>query len=177
MPSEQPIWYVHDRFEELRLLLEKWGWDPVERGDLSEWDEGRRQDPVMGLVRIRGTRQLSGVEGAVSFTIKEWWARPPVPGVISAQGFVLAGYHYTAQSSARQVRHCFDPIRHPAMPCHRHPYGDERIVGEAPIDVEAALQAFEERLAEDLLHADGTAVSGLLGDDEDHVDDVFGEGE
>lgn len=177
MSSELPIWYVHDRFEELRLLLEKWGWDPVERGDLSEWDEGRRQDPVMGVVRIRGTRELLGIQANVSFTIKEWWARPPVGGVLQMQGFVLAGYHYTAQSLQNQVRHCLDRVRHPDMPCHRHPEGDEHIVEEAPIDVEEALQAFEERLAQELLELDGDTARTFDADDEDQLDDVFGEGD
>src|SRR4051795_5479530 len=77
--SGESVWYVHDRYEELRGLLESWGWPVSERGDLSEWDEGRRQDPVMGVVRIRGVRDLDEL-GRASFTVKEWWSHPPADG-------------------------------------------------------------------------------------------------
>lgn len=164
------IWFVYDRFEELRELLESRGWNVVERSDLSEWDEGRRQDPVMGVVRIRGHRDWA-LGGHVSFTVKEWWARPPVDGVLERQGFVLAGYHYTAQSATGQRRHCFDPARHSDAPAHVHPDGGPDLYREEPIDVADALDELEQRLAEQLYMEVGSAFNG----EEDDIDEVFGE--
>jgi hypothetical protein len=175
MQVNRPVWFVHDRFEELRALLELWGWEIAERGDLSEWDEGRREDPVLGLVRIRGTKQLLATDLHVSFTVKEWWAHPPADGPLERQGHVLAGYHYTAQSMSNQVRHCFDRARHPDEPSHRHPTGGPEIVGEAPISVESALVEFEERLAEELAELDGIDLADFDVQDEDSSDAVFGE--
>lgn len=171
--SGEPVWYVHDRYEELRALLESWGWPISERGDLSEWDEGRRQDPVMGVVRIRGVRDLGDL-GQASFTIKEWWAHPPANGPVQRQGFVLAGYHYTAVSLRRMFRHCFDPVRHPDAEFHVHPDGGAAVQVGGFVSVEEALLALDQRLAEELLADDG---SQLDLDDEDAIDDVFGEGE
>jgi hypothetical protein len=165
------IWYVFDRFEDLRRLIEVWGWDVVERGDLSEWDEGRRRDPVMGVVRIRG-RWSRPRGGSASFTVKEWWARPPVDGPEEHQGFVLAGYHYTAQSPRRKVRHCYDPVRHPEAPSHVHPHGDEEIQPVPPVTAEAAFAAFQQRLAEELLEDEDIALDEAV---EDTVDAIFGE--
>jgi hypothetical protein len=108
---DRHVEFVYERFEELRLLLELWGWEVTERGDLSEWDEGRRTDPVMGLVRIRGHRESMP---GVTFTVKEWWGWPPLQGPEERYGCVLAGYHYTAVSGVT-VRHCYDPVRHPDM--------------------------------------------------------------
>ena len=171
MNGDPYIWFVQERYEQLRQLLELWGWDVVERGQLSEWDEGRREDPVMGVVRIRGHLNWpSG--GYVSFTIKEWWGRPPLDGPEHQQGFVLAGYHYTAQSSARQVRHCYDPERHPEAPFHVHPHGDEMIQAELAVPVEEAFAAFQQRLAEEMLEEEGAVLDEQ---DEDTVDEIFGE--
>lgn len=162
---------MHDRYEQLRQLLEWWGWDVVQHGLFSEWDEGRREDPVMGVVRIRGHLNWpSG--GYASFTIKEWWGRPPLDGPEQQQGFVLAGYHYTAQSPVRQVRHCYDCVRHPEAPFHVHAHGDETIEAEPPVTVEEAFEAFQQRLAEEMLGEEG-AVLDERG--EDTVDEIFGE--
>ena len=147
--GDTDIWFVHERFEQLRLLLERWGWEIVERGDLSAWDEGRSRDPVMGVVRIRGSRVWPH-GSRVTFTAKEWWGRPPLEGPERQRGLVLAGYHYTAQSARLQIRHCYDTVRHSDMPFHVHPHGDQRVLPEAPITVEQALTAFEQRLAEEL---------------------------
>ena len=166
------MWFVHERFEELRALLEAWGWLIAERGDLSEWDEGRRQDPVMGVVRLRGARDL-GELGHVSFTIKEWWAQPPADGPIARQGFVLAGYHYTAISLQRMVRHCFDPVRHPGEEFHVHPDGDVELHAHGHIVVEDALGALEQRLAEEIYELAGEPLTDEV--DEDTIDEVFGE--
>jgi hypothetical protein len=168
---ERSIEFVYDRFEELRLLLEYWGWDVIERGDLSEWDEGRRTDPVMGLVRIRGHREsMPGVR----FTVKEWWGWPPLEGPEQRQGCVLAGYHYTAVSQVI-VRHCYDPSRHPDMPFHVHHGEADPPRSCNPITSETALQQFELRLAEELIASAGIDVIAEL--DDDDVDGVFGEGE
>ena len=175
MHVDRPVWFVHDRFEELRALLERWGWEIAERGDLSEWDEGRREDPVLGLVRIRGTKRPLATDLQASFTVKEWWAHTPAEGPLERQGYVLAGYHYTAQSVVNQVRHCFDRARHPDEPFHRHPTGGAEIVGEAPIRVESALVELEGRLAEELAELDGIDMAGFDVPDEDSTDAVFGE--
>ncbi|HTR72182.1 MAG TPA: hypothetical protein VMG80_01190, partial [Solirubrobacteraceae bacterium] len=143
------IWFVHERFEQLRALLERWGWEVVERGDLSRWNEQGRHDPVLGLVSVRGRRAWP-LGGEVTFTIKEWWGRPPLEGPERRQGLVLAGYHYTAQSIDRQVRHCYDAVRHPEAPYHVHPRGDQKIRPEPAITAESALSLFEQRLAEEL---------------------------
>lgn len=164
------VWFVYERFEQLRRLLERWGWEVVERGELSSWDERRRSDPVMGLVRIRGRRRWP-LGGHVSFTAKEWWGRPPLQGPQQQRDCVLAGCHYTAQSARGQVRHCFDTIRHPQMPYHVHPDGSEKIGSEPPITVEHVLAAFEQRLAEELYED----VPVELDDEEDTIDAVFGE--
>lgn len=166
---DRDVEFVYDRFEELRLLLERWGWDVVERGDLSEWDEGRRTDPVMGLVRIRGNRD-SSMPG-FSFTLKEWWGWPPLDGPEERQGCVLAGYHYTAVSSV-MVRHCYDPARHPEMPFHIHHGNDDPRLCD-PITAEDALQVFEQRIAEELIASEGITVTAAI--DDDDVDAVFGE--
>lgn len=169
--SDSAVWFVEERFDELSNLLMTRGWDPVERGDLSEWDEGRRVDPVMGVVRIRGVRELTGM-GTVTFTVKEWWAHPPVDGTIYRQGVVLAGYHYMAVSLASMVRYCFDPVRHPDVPFHVHPDGDEDLHAAPPVTVEEALAQLEQRLAEEVY----AGVEGTLNlDEEDLADDVFAE--
>jgi hypothetical protein len=163
------IWFVYERFERLRALLERWGWDIVERGDLSKWDEARHRDPVLGMVRIRGRRAWP-LGGDVSFTIKEWWGDPPLDGPERRQGYVLAGYHYTAQSARRQIRHCYDVIRHPDAPFHVHPHGDEEIRPEPPITAEQALERFEQQLAEELYEEEP-----VESDEEDTSDVIFGE--
>jgi hypothetical protein len=171
--TEDPVWFVHERFEELRALLEAWGWLISERGDLSEWDEGRREDPVMGVVRLRGTRDLGDL-GRASFTIKEWWAYPPADGPIERHGFVLAGYHYTAVSLRRMVRHCFDPVRHPGEEFHLHPDGDAERQAHGFIAAEGALRALEQRIAQELYDLAGEPLQEV---DEDTIDEVFGEGD
>jgi hypothetical protein len=143
------IWFVYERFEQLRALLERWGWEIVERGELSRWNEHASHDPVLGLVSIRGRRAWPQ-GGQASFTIKEWWGAPSASGPERQQGLVLAGYHYTAQSAKHQVRHCYDTARHPDAPFHVHRSGEEQIVPEPPITVEQALAHFEQRLAEEL---------------------------
>src|SRR4029077_12596630 len=143
------IWFVYERFEQLRALLEHRGWEIVERGDLSRWNEQERHDPVLGLIGIRGRRAWP-LGGHVTFTIKEWWGDPPLDGPERRRGRVLAGYHYTAQSAKRQTRHCYDTVRHPDAPFHVHPNGDEQIRPEPPITAEQALALFEQRLAEEL---------------------------
>jgi hypothetical protein len=143
------IWFVYERFEQLRALLEHWGWEIVERADLSHWNELGRHDPILGLVSIRGRRIWSPGE-YVTFTIKEWWGDPPLEGPEQHHGRVLVGYHYTAQSVKRQVRHCYDTIRHPETPFHVHPYGGDEILPEPPIGAEQALALFERRLADEL---------------------------
>ena len=167
--TDHHVEFVYDRFEELRLLLELWGWEVIERGDLSEWDEGRRTDPVMGLIRIRGHRE-SWMPG-LSFTIKEWWGCPPLPGPEERQGCVLAGYHYTAVSSVT-VRHCYDPARHPEMPFHTH-HNDDDPRRSDPITAEEALKLFEQRIAEELIANEGITVTAAV--DDDDIDAVFGE--
>jgi hypothetical protein len=87
------IWFVYERFEQLRTLLEHWGWEIVERGDLSQWNEQGRHDPVLGLVSIRGRRAWP-LGGHVSFTVKEWWGDRPLDGPERRQGRVLAGFFY-----------------------------------------------------------------------------------
>lgn len=169
MSENAYVWFVYERFEQLRDLLERWGWEIVERGDLSAWDERRRSDPVMGMVRIRGQREWP-LGGRVSITIKEWWGPPPLQGPEQQQGVALAGYHYTAQSARGQVRHCFDTIRHPQAPFHVHPHSNEEIRPESPITVEEALVAFEQQLAEDLYEAAPVEL-----DEEDTIDAVFDE--
>ncbi len=149
MPSDTDIWFAYERFEQLRTLLERWGWEIVERGDLSQWNERGRHDPVLGLVNIRGRRAWP-LGGQVTFTIKEWWGNPPLGGPEQKRGHVLAGYHYTAQSAKRQVRHCYDPIRHPDAPFHVHLHGDAKILAGLPISAEQALALFEQRMAEEL---------------------------
>lgn len=171
MGEIEHIWFVYERFEQLRGLLERWGWEVLERGEHSGWHERGRSDPVMGIVRIRGQRSWP-LGGHVSFTAKEWWGRPPLQGPQHQRGCVLAGYHYTAQSARSQVRHCFDTVRHPQMPFHVHPDGSEKIRSEPPISVEEALAAFEQRLAEELRQ---DAPAEL--DEDDTIDAVFGEDE
>ncbi len=152
MPSvsrRSGIWFVYERFEQLRALLERWGWEIVERGDLSQWNEQEHHDPILGLVRIRGRRAWP-LGGHVTFTIKEWWGDPPLDGPERQQGRVLAGCHCTAQSIKHQVRHCYDTIRHPDAPFHVHPHGDEEIRPGSPITAEQALALFEHRLADEL---------------------------
>lgn len=152
MPDVGPnadIWFVYERFEQLRALLEQWGWEIVERADLSRWNERGQHDPALGLVSIRGRRAWP-LGGRVTFTIKEWWGDPPLDGPEQRQGRVLAGYHYTAQSVNRQIRHCYDPVRHPQTPFHVHPHGDDEIRPEPPISAERALALFEQRLADEL---------------------------
>jgi hypothetical protein len=143
------IWFVYERFEQLRALLEHWGWEIIERGDLSRWHEQGHRDPVLGLVSIRGRRTLP-LGGEATVTIKEWWGEPPLGGPERRQGRVLAGYHYTAQSPERQVRHCYDTVRHPDVPFHVHLHGDAEISPTAPVTPEQALALFEQRLAEEL---------------------------
>lgn len=50
----------------------------------------------------------------------------------------------------RQIRHCYDPLRHPKTPFHVHPHGDDEIRPEPPISAERALALFEQRLADEL---------------------------
>jgi hypothetical protein len=136
----------------------RWGWEIVRRGELSEWDERSRHNPLMGTVRIRAQRVWpSG--GYVSFSVKEWWGRPPLDGPERQQGFVLAGYHYTASSSRRQVWHCYDTIRHPDAHsmCIRAGITSRSLSHRSR--VEQALAAFEQRLAEEL-NREAPAVSG-----------------
>lgn len=149
------IWFVYERFEQLRTLLERWGWEIVKRGDLSRWNEQGRHDPSLGLVSIRGRRTWP-LGGELTFTVKEWWGEPPLEGPELQRGLVLAGYHYTAQSIGRQVRHCYDTVRHPDTPFHVHPKGDEQIRATHAITVEQALMLFEQRLAEELRELDTT---------------------
>jgi hypothetical protein len=162
--------YVHERFRELEAILEAHGWQVA--ASLSEWDEGKRHDPVMGLVRIRGYRESP--DGThVSFSAKEWWAHPPAKGPLERHGFFLAGYHYMGISATGYVRYCYDTIRHPDTPFHRHPPEKDPVAAE-PIDVETALDILELQLATELLESEGLTAADLE-DDEDTVDEVFGE--
>lgn len=146
------IWFVYERFEHLRTLFERREWEIVQRGELSRWNEQGQRDPVLGLVSIRG-RRVWPHGGEVTFTVKEWWGEPPLPGPELQHGLVLAGYHYTAQSIERQVRYCYDARRHPDMPFHVHPQGGDEIHATPAMTVEQALSAFEQRLAEELRRA------------------------
>jgi hypothetical protein len=152
MDSGTRIWFVYERFQQLHALLGRWGWEIVERGDLSRWNERERRDPLLGLVSIRGCRAWP-LGGEVGITFKEWWGRPPLRGPVQRQGLVLAGYHYTAQSIGRQIRYCYDPFRHRDTPSHVHPQGDERIHAIPAITPEHVLQLFEQRLADELRRA------------------------
>lgn len=172
MSDDDRIWFVQRRFDELSDWLEAQGWPVIERGDLSEWDEGRRVDPVMGVVRIRGARDLPDLGTRATFTVKEWWARPPADGPLEREGVVLAGYHYTGVTPWTTVRQCFDPVRHPGEEYHVHPDGTSELRSHGVVTVEDALAALEQRLAEELLELAGL---DKLDADEDTVDDVFGE--
>lgn len=163
--------YVHDRYRRLADLVEGRGFQVAARDHLSEWDEGRRKDPIAGVVRVRGERQVG--ETRVSFTVKEWWGLQPADGVLEEADAVLVGYHYTAQSVTRQVRHCYDPIRHPEAPCHRHIDDGAGITPENSTTVEAALQEFEEQLVTEAL--DEAGPTARFDDDPDEVDAIFGE--
>lgn len=172
MSGDDRIWFVQRRFDELAASLESLGWPVIERGDLSEWDEGRRVDPVMGVVRIRGARELLDIGAQATFTVKEWWARPPADGPLEREGVVLAGYHYTAVSLSKMVRYCFDPARHPTEAYHLHPEGTSELREYRFIEVEKALVELEQRLAQELIERDGQEIDLA---DENTVDEVFGE--
>jgi hypothetical protein len=90
------------------------------------------------------------------------------------RGFVLAGYHYTAVSRGRMVRHCFDPVRHPGEKFHVHPDGGPEVRSSGFVSVDEALLALYQCLAEEILAGEGESLDL---DDEDTIDDVFGEGD
>jgi hypothetical protein len=58
-----------------------------------------------------------------------------------ARSIVLAGYHYTAVSLRRMVRHCFDPLRPPGEEFNLHPDGDAELRAHGFIAAEDAARA------------------------------------
>lgn len=144
------IWFVASRFERLKdhLLVNGYALDPGSR-DPNQWEELAREDPPLGLVRIKGVRLVdptdadSAFDEQISFSIEEWWTTDHVADALDEQGYYLAQYSYHAHYHGTDQRWDFDPLRHPDEPYHFHPPGSDVRKPGQPVTPEDALDAFE----------------------------------
>ena len=149
--SDDRVWFVAERFEQLRDLLFEFGYalDPGPR-DPNEWNELHYEDPPTGVVRLKGIRlrdledEDSDFDSEITFSIEELWSADYVDGAQSERGSYLVEYSYHAHHHGVDQRWDFDPARHPEAPYHRHPpgRGPERRALDGPISPADTLQAF-----------------------------------
>lgn len=79
--SDDRVWFVAERFEQLRDLLFEFGYalDPGPR-DPNEWNELHYEDPPTGVVRLKGVRlrdlqdEDSDFDPEITFSIEELWS-------------------------------------------------------------------------------------------------------
>jgi hypothetical protein len=149
------VWFVAERFEQLRDLLFEHGYalDPGPR-DPNEWHELHYEDPPTGLVRLKGIRlrdpedEDSDFDPGITFSVQELWSPMPLERAQSERGYFLLEYSYHAHYHGVDQRWDFDPAGHPEMPYHRHlpSRGIERQPLDGPIAPEKAIRAFQEWL-------------------------------
>ena len=149
--SDDRVWFVAERFEQLRDLLLEFGYalDPGSR-DPNEWHELHYEDPPTGVVRLKGVRLRdledddSDFDPEITFSIEELWSPDYVDGALSERGYYLVEYSYHAHYHGIDQRWDFDATRHPEAPYHRHPpgRGSERRALGGPISPAGALQEF-----------------------------------
>jgi hypothetical protein len=155
--SDDRVWFVAERFEQLRDLLFEFGYalDPGPR-DPNEWNELHYEDPPTGVVRLKGVRlrvledEDSDFDPEITFSIEELWSADYVDGAQSERGLYLVEYSYHAHHHGVDQRWDFDPARHPEAPFHQHPpgRGPERRALGGPISPADALQAFAKWIEE-----------------------------
>lgn len=148
--SDDRVWFVADRFEQLRNLLFESGYalDPGPR-DPNEWNELHYEEPPTGVVRLKGVRLRdledndSDFDPEITFSIEELWSADYVDGAQSERGYHLVEYSYHAHYHGVDQRWDFDAARHPEEP-YRHPpgRGSERRALGGPISPADALQQF-----------------------------------
>jgi hypothetical protein len=149
--ADDRVWFVAERFEQLRDLLFEFGYalDPGPR-DPNEWDERHYEDPPTGVVRLKGVRlrdledEESDFDDSITFTIEELWSAEYADQARSERGYWLVEYSYHAHHHGVDQRWDFDPTGHPEAPYHRHPpgRGSEREPLDQPISVADAILAF-----------------------------------
>jgi len=123
--SDDRVWFVAERFEQLRDLLFEFGYalDPGTR-DPNEWHELHYEDPPTGVVRLKGVRLRdledddSDFDPEITFSIEELWSADHVDGAQSERGYYLVEYSYHAHYHGTDQRWDFDPSRHPEAPYH-----------------------------------------------------------
>ena len=101
--SDDRVWFVAERFEQLRDLLLEFGYalDPGSR-DPNEWHELHYEDPPTGVVRLKGVRLRdledddSDFDPEITFSIEELWSPDHVDGAQSERGYYLVEYSYHA---------------------------------------------------------------------------------
>lgn len=119
-----------------------WGYDLV---PVSYWDERGIADPLTGLIRITGVKQIDEVR--LAFAITENWQAGEIGDRETRRGASLMLYHYNGStSSGVGVRFCLFEEGHPDVPHHWHPDGrPDAVEPHEPIDVRDALERFELR--------------------------------
>lgn len=118
-----------------------------------------REDPTLGLIVLKGLwvpnadlYRDADADERVSFQIRERWSAIAEPeSQIQEQGLHLVGYSYNGHIDGpslsegdRNHRHDFDPLIHPEMPYHRHPFGagDDYREREDPVSLDDAIRDF-----------------------------------
>jgi hypothetical protein len=149
--SHDRVWFVAERFEQLRDLLFEFGYalDPGPR-DPNEWNELHYEDPPTGVVRLKGVRLRdledddSDFDPEITFSIEELRSSDYVDSAQWERGYYLVQYSYHAHYHGIDQRWDFDPARHREAPYHRHPpdRGAERRAPSGPINPAAALREF-----------------------------------
>jgi len=115
--SDDRVWFVAERFEQLRDLLFESGYalDPGAR-DPNEWHELHYEEPPTGVVRLKGVRLRdledddSDFDPEITFSIEELWTADYVDGAQSERGYYLVEHSYHAHHHGIDQR--WDSIRH-----------------------------------------------------------------